>query len=113
MLARLALLLILVPIAALAADDAPPSAAITVPAASAKAKPDSAQAARGATPILSPLPPAGADSPTDPAQCRMSCASANYACHAGDDPDSCDGAWSQCVATCDAPNLDPGVSTAP
>jgi hypothetical protein len=51
--------------------------------------------------------------PANPADCRMTCAQTRYFCQAGDNTDGCSNAWTQCVATCNSPNLDPGVSTAP
>jgi hypothetical protein len=106
MLARLALLLIALPALALAAD---------VGADRSKAaSPSSAQATvqRAATPPVT-TPPAPVSVPTDPGQCRMSCAQTYYFCRAGDHPDDCAGTWGQCVATCASPNLAPGYSTTP
>jgi hypothetical protein len=110
MLAPLAALILMIPAIALAADDAPPpSGRITV--VQQPAKPAESPAP---TPAPTPTPTALASSaPADPAECRIGCAQTNYFCRAGDHPDDCAGAWSQCVATCEQPNLDPGVSTAP
>jgi hypothetical protein len=110
MFARVVFVLIVLPAAILLAADAPPGGArISVPA-STRPRADAPDAAsRQAQPLLSQAPAASAD----PSQCRMSCATANYACHAGDNPDGCDLVWSQCVATCNTPNLDPGITTAP
>jgi hypothetical protein len=99
MLVRAALILALVPTLALAASG------ITVPAA-----PSAQPTASAATPpvAIAPLP-----LPADPGDCRIGCANDRYMCEASDHPEGCAGTWSQCVATCDAPNLQAGVSTAP
>jgi pyruvate/2-oxoglutarate dehydrogenase complex dihydrolipoamide acyltransferase (E2) component len=120
MLARLAGFVTALPIAALAAvalaaDATGPIGRVTVVAPPAKASAatvDTAEAAppAAAAPALAlpaPSPPA------DPAECRMGCAQAYYFCRAGEQTGDCGSAWSQCVATCNSPNLDPGVSTAP
>ena len=66
------------------------------------------------TPASSPAPRLATAAPQpDPAQCRIACAQTSYFCRAGDDPDGCDGAWSQCVAACDLPSLGPAFSTGP
>ncbi len=41
------------------------------------------------------------------AQCRTSCAETRYQCRIADEPEACDSAWGQCVATC------PEVSSPP
>ena len=112
MLRRVFLLIALAPVVALAA---PPSQQLTAP----PPKPDAAAAQQPARqPALqSPVPqtssPASWSAPPDASECRMACANAAYVCRAADDPESCDQTWSMCVATCNNPNLDPGVSTAP
>ena len=107
MLRRLALIAALAPAVALAAGPiAVPPPKPQPPAPSAPASPPPSPTG------VAPSPP-GSPVPADASACRIGCANANYVCHAGDDPSGCDGAWSQCVATCNTPNLDPGVSTAP
>ncbi len=80
-------------------------------------KPAPAASAADTTPTAPPAPAAPlaslATAANDPDQCRMSCATSAYFCRAGDDASSCGGAWSQCVASCDMPNLAPAYSTAP
>ena len=104
---RLALILLALPAAALAADAPPASPKITVVAQPASA---AATPAAAPTPKLQPVATAPA---TDPSECRMSCAQTNYFCRAGDQPDGCSDAWTQCVASCTSPNLTPNFSTAP
>jgi hypothetical protein len=105
MLARLAFFVLLIaPPIALAAD-APPGGdriAVTAPAPKPAAATAPAPAATS--------PPAA---PQDASACRMDCAQSYYACHAGDEPDACGGGWSQCVATCNTPNLAPPATPAP
>jgi hypothetical protein len=104
MLARLAVLLVALPALALAADV---NSGGTKPASAAQAT-----VQRAATPpVVAPSAPVSV--PTDPAQCRMSCAQTYYFCRAGDHPDDCAGAWGQCVATCNSPNLATDFSTTP
>ena len=80
-------------------------------------KPAAAQPVADTTQSAPPAPVAPlasyATAANDPDQCRMSCATSAYFCRAGDDASSCGGAWSQCVASCDMPNLAPAYSTAP
>jgi hypothetical protein len=105
MLARLALLLVALPAVALAQTASAPSstpAAPPHPAATPAPAPVQPQLAS-----IAPAPPA------DPAQCRIACAQTNYFCRAGAQPDDCGGAWSQCVSTCDLPDMAPDTSTAP
>jgi hypothetical protein len=107
MLARLALLLIALPAVALAQN-------ASAPPATATASPPAATAPVSQTPTpLTAQPQLASAPPTDPAQCRLACDQTNYFCRSGDQPDDCGGAWSQCVSTCDLPDLNPGVSTAP
>jgi hypothetical protein len=106
---RIALILTLLPTLALGADDLgvltggpfkpPPPAAAPAPAASPTP---------AAPPIASPTAAIA-----DPGECRIGCADDRYACEASDHSGACAGTWSQCVATCDEPNLAPGFSTAP
>ncbi len=107
MLRRLVLLAALLPAMALAAVPGGPIAVPQQPPdkPAPAPKPPALSAAAPATP---PWP-----APPDASACRIGCAQASYECRAGDHPESCDGTWSQCVATCDNPNLDLGVSTAP
>ncbi|MFI4933439.1 MAG: hypothetical protein ACHP7N_02365 [Caulobacterales bacterium] len=67
-----------------------------------------------------PMPPARLSlvssvraAPPDPSECRIACAQSLYVCQGDDAASDCAPTWSRCVATCDLPNLDPGVSTAP
>jgi hypothetical protein len=112
MLRRVLILLALAPVVALAD---PPSQQLTAPPP--KPASQNAQQPTQSPALQSPVPqtttPAAWASPPDASECRMACANAAYVCRAGDDPDSCDPSWSMCVATCNNPNLDPGVSTAP
>jgi hypothetical protein len=108
-LVRLAsFLLLIAPPIALAAD-APSGGRITVVAPPAKA----AAAVTPAPAPRSPLPAATAPAPQDAASCRMDCAQSYYLCHAGDQADQCGGPWSQCVATCNSPNLAPPAAASP
>jgi hypothetical protein len=107
MLRRLILLAALLPAIALAAA---PGGSITVPPVKPSAAPQTPPAQSS---IPSTQTSTAWTAPPDAAACRMGCANDSYVCRAGDHPESCDGAWSQCVATCNTPNLDAGVSTAP
>lgn len=129
MLVRLTLMLLVLPAMALAADapssDAPaPSGKITViaqPAATPDGSTDETgddtnSAASAAPAPTTPAPLASAaptSAPADPAECRMGCAQSYYFCASQDHTENCSPSWSQCVATCDSPDLDTGVSTAP
>jgi hypothetical protein len=109
MLVRLIILALALPAMALAADAPAPSAKIRVvaPAAARRQSP---------VPAPSPVAPTSASAwaaPSDPAQCRMSCAQANYFCRASDHPDDCAGPWTQCVAGCTSANLASSVLSAP
>ena len=108
MLARLVLLLVAVPVLAVAAS-APDATGEggRIRVVTAAAKPAPAQSSAG-IPLIVP-PPA----PGDPSECRMGCAQAYYFCRAGDHPDDCAPAWGQCVAACDAPALGAGAPPAP
>src|SRR5580704_12363327 len=106
MFARLALLLLAVPTLALAQGAPAPSTTAPKPAAAGASQ----TPAPPVQPQLVSYPP---PPPADPAQCRMGCAQASYACRASDQPQGCDGTWSQCVATCDLPDMASDVSTAP
>ena len=107
MLARLAFFLLLIaPPIALAAD-APAGGKLTV------VTPPKAAATAPAPAPMSPLPAAASPAPPDASSCRMDCAQSYNSCRAGEDPDACGGGWSQCVATCNAPNLAPSTATAP
>jgi len=107
MLARLTLILLAIPALALAADgDAVKSSAMRLPVV------QKASTAPTVTPSkMTPLAPIV--TPTDPGECRTSCAQTYYFCRAGDQTDECAGNWGQCVATCDSPNLARNFSTAP
>ena len=106
MLARLTLILLAIPALALAADGGANKSA---------APPQPTVQQVSTAPTISPpkLTPIAPISPTDPAECRMSCAQTYYYCRAGDQPDECAGSWGQCVATCDSPDLARNLSTAP
>ena len=106
MLARLVLLLIAVPALAFAAD----ADGGKIRPAQPQAQQATVQPAATASVRLSPTTPSV---PTDPSECRMSCAQTYYFCRAGDHPEDCSGGWGQCVAACNSPNLAPGYSTAP
>jgi hypothetical protein len=109
MLRRLGLLVVLLPAMALAAAPGGPIAAPPrPPSAPAPAQAPTSPSLTSTALALSPW-----QAPPDASACRMGCAQASYECRAGEHPDDCDGAWSQCVATCDSPSLDPGVSTGP
>jgi hypothetical protein len=108
MLLRLALILVAIPAVALGQDGVPATYAAPPPAQAPAAPPALAKPPPPKPQLAALAPP-----PSDPADCRMACANANYMCRAGDNPDSCDSAWGQCVSTCDLPNLGPGFSTAP
>jgi hypothetical protein len=105
----LLILLIALPTVVLAADakdGQPQTSAATTQTAGA-------QTAQAATQPATAIPAPPPTPVTDPADCRMTCAQTRYFCQAGDNADGCTSAWTQCVATCTSPNLDPGVSTAP
>ena len=109
MLGRLTILLLAVPALALAAADAPPGHGklrmASKPAATATVQP--------AATVPTITPPAPIRARADPGECRMGCAQTYYFCRAGDHVDDCAGAWGQCVAACNSPNLTSGFSTAP
>jgi hypothetical protein len=115
MLARLALIFVMLPTIALAAaaDVLPgPGKLVTPP----PVKPDPVVSAAATPPTEAP--PAVAYAPptppaADPAECRMQCAQSLYFCNAGGQADDCSPAWTKCVATCTAPELNPTTSTAP
>jgi hypothetical protein len=109
MLARLALLLFVLPAVAMA-QAASATRAASPPAQAATAMPG---AASPPTPAPAQSQLASAAPPADPAQCRIACAQTNYFCRAGEHPDDCGGGWSQCVSGCDLPDMIPDVSTAP
>jgi hypothetical protein len=104
MLARLTLLLVALPALALAADDSGVSGGRLKYARPAAAAASQATVQPASTPPTINAPPP-ITAPADPSACRMSCAQTYYFCRAGDQPDSCAGAWGQCVATCNSPNL--------
>ena len=114
MLARLALLLVMLPTLAIAAsaDVLPDGGKLVIPP---PANPDPVA---NATPAAATPPPALAYAPptspaADPSECRMSCAQSLYFCSAGDRADNCSSTWTRCVATCNSPELNPSGSTAP
>jgi len=106
MLARLALVLVMLPTIAIAAsaDVMPDGGKLVIPP---PAKPD---------PVANAAP-AGTEAPpptvADPSECRMSCAQTMYFCRAGDHPDDCSSGWSKCVSTCNSPELDHSASATP
>jgi len=104
MLVRLALLLIAVPAIALAQDAPAPRTTIPAP-------PPTAAPAAPPTPTL--LASTAAAPLADPAECRAGCAQTNYFCRAGEHPDNCGADWSQCVAACDLPDLNPSAAAGP
>ena len=118
MLARLAVLLIALPAVAVAAADTPAGGGGRIAVVAQRAKPaetqaDVADAAPTApAPIVSAASPL-ATPPPDGGECRIGCAQAYYFCRVGDQTGDCAPTWSQCVAACDLPNLNSGVSTAP
>ncbi|HZZ89696.1 MAG TPA: hypothetical protein VFE13_15320 [Caulobacteraceae bacterium] len=118
MLARLTLLLIALPALALAADGgAPPSGKIRLPqkpAAPATVVQAPAVQPAATVPVIRPGAPIGA-APADGGACRMDCAQTYYFCRAGDHVDECASEWSQCLSSCNSPNLRfaPGFSTRP
>ena len=117
MLARLAGFVSALPIAALAAvalaaAATGPTGRVTVVALTAKASAATADTAKAAPPVAAPALPAPSP-PADAGECRMGCAQGYYFCRAGEQTGDCGSSWSQCVATCNSPDLEPGVSTAP
>ncbi|HWF01000.1 MAG TPA: hypothetical protein VG248_14465 [Caulobacteraceae bacterium] len=110
MIARLAFLLLLIaPPIALAADA--PSAGGGRIAVVAQPAPKAAEA-RPAAP-MSPLPVSTQPASADASSCRMDCAQSYYACRSDQTGGDCGGPWSQCVATCNNPNLAPPTTTSP
>jgi hypothetical protein len=114
MLARLALLFVMLPTIAIAAsaDVLPDGGKLVIPPPT---KPDPVA---NATPIAAAPPPTAAYAPptspaADPSECRMDCAQTLYFCSAGDRADNCSPAWTQCVATCNSPALNHTVSATP
>jgi len=65
------------------------------------APPPSAALAPTTSPLTAP-PPAAPGAPAAD-QCRMACAQSYYFCLAGDAPETCPDAWSQCRLGCAAP----------
>lgn len=53
-----------------------------------------------APPKASPIPP-------DDGACRLACGQGYYFCLAGDEPDSCSGPWTACLAACSRPPAAP------
>ena len=104
MFARLAFVLVAMPCLAFAADAGGGAAKPPQPTA---AKVEQGTTAPVRVSLTTPT------APTDPSDCRMTCAQTYYDCRAGDHPDECAGTWGQCVATCNSPSLAPGYSTAP
>ena len=103
MLARLTLVLAAAPLVAFAAAAPVDGGKITVP-------PPAAAAPAPTTPATPQFTPIAAPPTQDPAECRTGCAQTYYFCRAGEQPDTCGDAWSQCVATCNTPSLNPGAS---
>jgi hypothetical protein len=95
---RMLLLILAVPSLALAADVVP----------SGRLRVVASQPAKPATPKAAIPPSVGSPAPVpaDGAQCRIGCADSYYVCRTSPRPEDCAPAWSQCVAACDAPNLD-------
>ena len=110
MLARLALLIVMLPAIALAADALPDGGKLTIPPQPVKAAPPAD------APPAPPPPPVAtvAVARVDPSDCRMTCAQTYYFCSAADSGgDSCGGRWSQCVAACSNPALSSTASAVP
>ena len=107
----LLVLLLALPTVVLAADAKDgQTPAPTASAGSSGAAGDADHQAQPADPTPAPAPPPVA---ADPADCRMNCAQTYYFCREGSSLDACGDSWGQCVAACDSPDLNPGVSTAP
>jgi len=107
MLARLVLLLVMLPTIAIAAaaDVLPDGGKLVIPPTP---KPDPVASATPAA-AVTPAPTVAYASPSapaaDPSECRMDCAQTMYFCRASDHPDDCASAWTQCVSTCNSPAL--------
>jgi hypothetical protein len=103
-IARLAFFLLLIaPPIALAADA--PSAGGKIAVVS-QPPPKAAEAPPAAPVPMSPLPASTQAAPQDASSCRMGCAQSYYICRSDDRTGGdCGGPWSQCVATCNNPNL--------
>jgi len=113
MLARLAFLLLLIaPPIALAADA--PAAGSGKIAVVSQSSPKTADAPPAAPAPMSPLPASNRTAPQDASSCRMDCAQSYYLCRSDDQTGAdCGGPWSQCVATCNNPNLARPTTTSP
>jgi hypothetical protein len=83
----------------------PPVAKGVAPARPAKASPAHPRAARLAGPAAQPL--------VDDGACRSQCAQSYYFCASSGHAENCGGAWSQCAAACDAPDLASGLPATP
>jgi hypothetical protein len=112
-LARLAFFLLLIaPPIALAADA--PSAGGGRIAVVAQPAPKAAEGPPAAPAPMSTLPASTQALPADASSCRMDCAQSYYLCRSDDQTGAdCGGPWSQCVATCNNPNLAAPTTTAP
>ncbi len=86
-----------------------PSVMRTVTAAPAKTAPvDKTTPGRKAAPLpllAAAAPRLSSPIPTDPSQCRLSCAQSYYFCFESDEPDTCGGVWTSCLAACSRPPL--------
>jgi hypothetical protein len=108
MLARLALLALMLPAIALAADAPPDSGKLTVPPPPARPAP-----ATEAPPAAPPVVAVYVAPRVDPSDCRMTCAQTYYFCSAGGEDDGCGQRWSQCVPACSNPAPGPTASAVP
>jgi hypothetical protein len=81
-------------------------------------KPAAAKGLRGSEPAkpvnaaalgssASPPAPNASAVPTDPGQCRVTCAHTYYFCLSGDDAPSCPQNWSSCLDACNRPPIQP------
>lgn len=104
MLRRLVPLLAILPGLALAQAPSDPGALRVAKPAERESK---LAAARQSTP-LPPWPQSD-----DQSACRLTCADHSYLCRATDHPDDCGRVWAECVAICNASNLDPGAPAPP
>jgi hypothetical protein len=98
-LAALALLVLTLPAAAAAKEEAASTVKprpMTVIQAPPQAMAPALAAAETTLPALMRAPPPQADS----SQCSMACAQTYYFCLSGDEPGACGAGWSQCRSTC-------------
>jgi hypothetical protein len=107
MLARLALLFVMLPTLAIAAaaDVIPDGGKLVIPP---PPKPDPVVNA-APKPAVTQSPYVAYAAPTMPAanasECRMDCAQTLYFCQASDHAEYCPSGWTECVAACNSPAL--------